>query len=83
MGGWDGIVNCETETAYVPQGISLWEFVLLLIVQQKLTVIMIKEKTIQWALSQGIQHSYLSHRDFGRTKTNGLEVRKRKIIGKM
>jgi len=24
--GWDGIVNCETETAYVPQGISLWEF---------------------------------------------------------
>lgn len=26
IGGWDGIVNCETETAYVPQGISLWEF---------------------------------------------------------
>ncbi len=25
LGGWDGIVNCETETAYVPQGISLWE----------------------------------------------------------
>lgn len=25
IGGWDGIVNCETETAYVPQGISLWE----------------------------------------------------------
>lgn len=26
IGGWDGIVNCETETTYVPQGISLWEF---------------------------------------------------------
>jgi len=26
IGGWDGIVNCETETAYVPQGTSLWEF---------------------------------------------------------
>ncbi|HAL65357.1 MAG TPA: hypothetical protein DCP10_07315 [Bacteroidales bacterium] len=25
IGGWDGIVNCETGTAYVPQGISLWE----------------------------------------------------------
>lgn len=25
IGGWDGIVNCESETAYVPQGISLWE----------------------------------------------------------
>lgn len=25
IGGWDGIVNCETETAYVPQGTSLWE----------------------------------------------------------
>ena len=24
--GWDGIVNCEIETAYVPQGCSLWEF---------------------------------------------------------
>ena len=26
IGGWDGIVSCETETAYVPQGVSLWEF---------------------------------------------------------
>lgn len=26
IGGWDGIVNCETETAYVPLGTSLWEF---------------------------------------------------------
>ena len=26
IGGWDGIINCEIETAYVPQGISLWEF---------------------------------------------------------
>ena len=26
IGGWDGIVNCETETAYVPRGVSLWEF---------------------------------------------------------
>jgi hypothetical protein len=26
IGGWDGIVNCEKETAYVPQGFSLWEF---------------------------------------------------------
>lgn len=26
IGGWDGVVNCETKTAYVPQGISLWEF---------------------------------------------------------
>lgn len=26
LGGWDGIVNCEVEIAYVPQGISLWEF---------------------------------------------------------
>lgn len=26
IGGWDGIVNCETETAYVPKGTSLWEF---------------------------------------------------------
>ena len=26
IGGWDGIVDCETATAYVPQGVSLWEF---------------------------------------------------------
>jgi len=26
LGGWDGIVNCESETAYVPKGTSLWEF---------------------------------------------------------
>ncbi|MBB4807011.1 hypothetical protein HNP38_002307 [Chryseobacterium defluvii] len=26
IGGWDGIVECETETSYVPQGTSLWEF---------------------------------------------------------
>lgn len=26
IGGWDGIVNCEKETAYVPKGTSLWEF---------------------------------------------------------
>jgi len=26
IGGWDGIVNCESETSYVPQGTSLWEF---------------------------------------------------------
>lgn len=26
IGGWDGIVNCEAETAYVPEGVSLWEF---------------------------------------------------------
>ncbi|MHA8106297.1 hypothetical protein [Aquirufa sp. 5-AUSEE-100C1] len=26
IGGWDAIVNCETETAYVPNGTSLWEF---------------------------------------------------------
>ena len=26
IGGWDGIINCEIETAYVPQGTSLWEF---------------------------------------------------------
>lgn len=26
IGGWDGIVNCESETAYVPKGTSLWEF---------------------------------------------------------
>ncbi|MDD4992592.1 MAG: hypothetical protein PHR83_10195 [Paludibacter sp.] len=26
IGGWDGIVNCEIDTAYVPQGTSLWEF---------------------------------------------------------
>ncbi len=26
IGGWDGIVNCEAETAYVPKGVSLWEF---------------------------------------------------------
>jgi hypothetical protein len=26
IGGWDGIVNCEEATAYVPKGISLWEF---------------------------------------------------------
>lgn len=25
-GGWDGIVTCEKATAYVPEGISLWEF---------------------------------------------------------
>ncbi|AVR44586.1 hypothetical protein C7S20_04515 [Christiangramia fulva] len=25
IGGWDGIVNCESDTAYVPQGVSLWE----------------------------------------------------------
>ncbi|MCD0478899.1 hypothetical protein LPB90_10550 [Chryseobacterium sp. LC2016-29] len=26
IGGWDGIVDCETDTSYVPQGTSLWEF---------------------------------------------------------
>jgi hypothetical protein len=26
VGGWDGVVNCLEETAYVPKGISLWEF---------------------------------------------------------
>ncbi|WP_343745296.1 hypothetical protein [Chitinophaga sp.] len=26
IGGWDGIVECEAETSYVPQGNSLWEF---------------------------------------------------------
>lgn len=26
IGGWDGIVNCESKTAYVPKGTSLWEF---------------------------------------------------------
>ena len=26
LGGWDGSVSCEEERAYVPQGISLWEF---------------------------------------------------------
>lgn len=25
IGGWDGIVNCESETSYVPKGTSLWE----------------------------------------------------------
>lgn len=25
IGGWDGIVTCESDTAYVPQGVSLWE----------------------------------------------------------
>jgi|26BtaG_2_1085354.scaffolds.fasta_scaffold02139_1 hypothetical protein len=26
IGGWDGIVNCESQTSYVPKGMSLWEF---------------------------------------------------------
>jgi len=26
IGGWDGIVNCESETSYVPKDTSLWEF---------------------------------------------------------
>lgn len=26
IGGWDGIVICEENCGYVPQGISLWEF---------------------------------------------------------
>lgn len=26
IGGWDGIVKCESNTSYVPEGISLWEF---------------------------------------------------------
>ncbi len=26
IGGWDGIVNCESETSYVPKDKSLWEF---------------------------------------------------------
>ena len=26
IGGWDGIVNCESETSYVPKETSLWEF---------------------------------------------------------
>jgi len=26
IGGWDGIVICDTETSYVPLGTSLWEF---------------------------------------------------------
>jgi hypothetical protein len=26
IGSWDGIVNCSIDTAYVPKGISLWEF---------------------------------------------------------
>ncbi|RDI10251.1 hypothetical protein [Flavobacterium sp. AG291] len=26
IGGWDGTVDCQEETPYVPKGISLWEF---------------------------------------------------------
>lgn len=26
IGGWDGIVICESETSYVPEGTTLWEF---------------------------------------------------------
>lgn len=26
IGGWDGIVNCQEDTPYVPKGISLYEF---------------------------------------------------------
>ena len=26
IGGWDGTVNCESETSYVPKDTSLWEF---------------------------------------------------------
>ena len=26
MGGWDGIVTCQSDASHVPQGISLWEF---------------------------------------------------------
>lgn len=26
IGGWDGIVQCKEDRAYVPKGISLWEF---------------------------------------------------------
>lgn len=26
IGGWDGVVTCEEETAFVPKGTSLWEF---------------------------------------------------------
>lgn len=26
VGGWDGIVNSEVKTSYVPEGLSLWEF---------------------------------------------------------
>ncbi len=26
IGGWDGIVNCQEDSAFVPKGISLWEF---------------------------------------------------------
>jgi hypothetical protein len=26
VGGWDGEVNCQEDTAYVPQGVSLYEF---------------------------------------------------------
>jgi len=26
IGGWDGIVNCDSKTSYVPKGTSLWEF---------------------------------------------------------
>lgn len=37
---------------------------------------MIKEKIIQSDLSQAILHSYLSHQDFGKKKTNGSEKKK-------
>ncbi|WP_372746109.1 hypothetical protein [Lutibacter sp.] len=26
IGGWDGVVDCESKTSHVPEGISLWEF---------------------------------------------------------
>jgi hypothetical protein len=26
IGGWDGVVTCKAETAFVPKGTSLWEF---------------------------------------------------------
>lgn len=26
LGGWDGILECELDSAFVPKGISLWEF---------------------------------------------------------
>ena len=25
IGGWDGVVNCQEDTAYIPRGISLYE----------------------------------------------------------
>ena len=83
IGGWDGIVNCETETAYVPQGISLWEFGTSSDCTAKANSDYDKRKNNPIGFEPSNSTFIFITPRLWKKKTNGSEKKKRKIIGKM